>query len=200
MFFHNFFGDDSHLIIQALANDTRVNKRQLRVIGQDLEKFLLLEWGQHYQFKDSLQFLPGSLERLGESLKASGDEKFFYLNDMAERMKYTQEQRELIKQKGVCPYDWFDSEEKLKFPALPERKDFESVLRNEACSEEDYARAASLASVWVQVLRGVLDNLPCRYFRFLSFIFIFLPTPFIPTLFLSYLKRFYVCLCIYTFS
>ena len=140
VFFHNFPGYDSHLIIQALAKDTRVSKKRLRVIGQGLEKFLLIEWGQHYQFKDSLQFLPGSFERLGESLKASGDEKFFYLNDMAERMKYTQEQRELIKQKGICPYDWFDSDEKLKFPSLPERKEFDSMLRNEACSEEDYAR------------------------------------------------------------
>ena len=56
-------------------------------------------------------------------------------------MGYSEEQRELIKQKGICPYDWFDSDEKLKFPSLPERKEFDSVLRNEACSEEDYARA-----------------------------------------------------------
>ena len=78
-------------------------------------------------------------------------------------MEYTQEQRDLIKQKGVFPYDWFDSEEKLEFPSLPERKDFDSVLRNEACSEEDYARATRLAGVCVQTLRGVPVPLPSRY-------------------------------------
>ena len=63
-------------------------------------------------------------------------------------MEYTQEQRDLIKQKGVFPYDWYDSEEKLEFPSLPERKDFDSVLRNEACSEEDYARAQRVWQVF----------------------------------------------------
>ncbi len=29
----------------------------------------------------------------------------------------------------------------MQDPSLPERKAFDSVLRNEACSEEDYARA-----------------------------------------------------------
>ncbi len=60
---------------------------------------------------------------------------------MADRMDYTEEQRALLKQKGIFPYDWFNSSEKLEHPNLPERKTFESVLRNEACSEEDYARA-----------------------------------------------------------
>ena len=63
------------------------------------------------------------------------------MNDMADRMDYNEEQRALLKQKGIFPYDWFDSSEKLEHPSLPERKTFDSVLRNEACSEEDYARA-----------------------------------------------------------
>ena len=65
---------------------------------------------------------------------------------MSDRMDYTEEQRALLKQKGIFPYDWFDSTEKLEHPSLPERKAFASVLRNEACSEEDYARAQR---VWV---------------------------------------------------
>ena len=82
------------------------------------EKFILLQWGQHYQFKDTLQFLPLSLEKQGESLKAGGDQEFVYLNDMADRMDYTEEQRALLKQKGIFPYDWFDSSEKLEHPAF----------------------------------------------------------------------------------
>ena len=56
-------------------------------------------------------------------------------------MDINEEQRSLLKQKCIYPYDWFDSSEKLQHPSLPERKAFDSVLRNEACSEEDYARA-----------------------------------------------------------
>ena len=54
----------------------------------------------------------------------------------------------MIKQKGICPYYWFDADEKLKYPSLPERKAFDSVLRNEACSEEDYARALQVWRVF----------------------------------------------------
>ena len=57
---------------------------------------------------------------------------------MADRMDYNEEQRALLKQKGIFPYDWFDSQEKLTCETLPERKAFDSVLRNEPCSEEDY--------------------------------------------------------------
>ena len=42
--FNNFRGYDSHIVIQALANDERQLKRPIKVIGQGLEKFLLLEW------------------------------------------------------------------------------------------------------------------------------------------------------------
>ena len=63
------------------------------------------------------------------------------MKDMADRMDYNEEQRALLKQKGIYPYDWFDSTEKMEQASLPERKAFDSVLRNEACSEEDYARA-----------------------------------------------------------
>ena len=48
--------------------------------------------------------------------------------------------REVIKQKGICPYNSLDWDDKLVFQTLPERKDFDTILRNEDCSE-DYARA-----------------------------------------------------------
>ena len=63
------------------------------------------------------------------------------MNDMADRMDYNEEQRALLKQKGIYPYDWFDSSEKLQHPSLPDRKAFDSLMRNEACPVEDYARA-----------------------------------------------------------
>ena len=50
-------------------------------------------------------------------------------------------QLELLKQKGVYPYDWLNTKEKLNDDHLPPQVEFNSVLRDEACSDEDYARA-----------------------------------------------------------
>ena len=136
VFFHNFRGYDSHLLVWGLAKDKNA---KISVIGQGLEKYLLIQWGQHLEFKDSLQFLPASLERLVENLKTCETDKFFQL-----RKSFTNaspRQLELLKQKGVYPYDWMNSKEKLNQDHLPAQVEFNSILRNEACSDEDYARA-----------------------------------------------------------
>ena len=50
----------------------------------------------------------------------------------------------LLKQKGIYPYDWMDNEEKLKQEQLPTQAEFDSLLRNEKCSNEDYERAQTV--------------------------------------------------------
>ena len=104
-----------------------------------MEKSLLIEWGNHIQFKDSLQFLPSSLERLVETLKTTQEDKFHSLKEAFPTA--TDEQLILLKQKGIFPYDWMDSKEKLDEDHLPPQIEFNSILRNEACSDEDYKRA-----------------------------------------------------------
>ncbi len=42
------------------------------------------------------------------------------------------------KEKGLCRYYGFNSDENLKFPSLPEPKDFDYVVGNDTSSEEDY--------------------------------------------------------------
>ena len=103
----------------------------------------MLQWGDHYQFKDSLQFLNSSLEKLAESLAASSavPDHFEHLNEAARLMGWTADQLKLLKQKGIFPYDWFDSFDKIDETALPPREAFDSTLRNEKCSVEDYERA-----------------------------------------------------------
>ncbi len=44
-----------------------------------MEKYLILGWGQHLVFKDSLQFLNVSLERLAANLLKAGRENFVHL-------------------------------------------------------------------------------------------------------------------------
>ena len=141
VFFHNFRGYDSHLLVWGFAND---KKSRLSVIGQGLEKYLLIQWGDHYEFKDSLQFLPASLERLVESLKSCEVDKFIQLRRGFPLVD--ERQMQFQKQKGIYPYDWMDSIEKMNDRLLPPQDSFNSVLRNEACSDADYNRALD---VWV---------------------------------------------------
>jgi hypothetical protein len=76
VFFHNFRGYDSHLLVWGFEHRST---KKINIIGQGMEKYLLIEWGNHIQFKDSLQFLPDSLERLVENLKSDTVDKFTHL-------------------------------------------------------------------------------------------------------------------------
>ena len=76
VFFHNFRGYDSHLLVHALSN---YQDREVNVIGQGLEKYLSLSWGKYLIFKDSLQFLNTSLQSLVKNLYKSGAENFIHL-------------------------------------------------------------------------------------------------------------------------
>ena len=73
VFFHNFRGYDSHLLVWGLTEDST---SKLSIIGQGLEKYLMIGWGDHIEFKDSLQFIPASLERIIENLKSVTEDKF----------------------------------------------------------------------------------------------------------------------------
>ncbi len=69
IFFHNFRGYDSHLVAKGL---TKFSKKKIHIIGQGLEKYLTLSFGDHAIFKDSYQFLAASLEQLAKNLFNSG--------------------------------------------------------------------------------------------------------------------------------
>jgi len=134
IFFHNFKGYDSHFVVRGLA----VNKeRKLEIIGQSMEKYLVIRWGDHLEFKDSLQFLSASLENLVISLLKSGDTNFTNL-----KAEFPEEQNfKLLLRKGVYPYDWVDDWKKFKFPELPDRDAFYNKLRGEECTTEDWNHA-----------------------------------------------------------
>ncbi len=55
---------------------------------------------------------------------------------------------QLLKQKGIYPYDWMNSMEKMDERVLPSQESFNSILRNEACSEEDYKRAQEVWEIF----------------------------------------------------
>ena len=92
--------------------------------------------GPHLEFKDSILFLKdpkgSSLSTLVEDL-ADDDLnilKTAFPND------YT-----LLKRKGVFPYDWFNSKEKLLFTKIPDQSDFKNKLTGVDLSNRNYKYA-----------------------------------------------------------
>ena len=80
IFIHNFRGYDGHLIVHAF---NKFPNREIKVIGQSMERYLQVAWGKNLVFRDSLQHLTSSLEKLVESLMKVGEHKFKHLTYMA---------------------------------------------------------------------------------------------------------------------
>ena len=86
------------------------------------------------QFLDSLQF---TMQSLDELVKTLDDEDFEYTKkSYVDEMKF-----DLIKKKGVFPYDFFDDISKLKYTKFPTRKQFFNKLADTECNMKDYLHA-----------------------------------------------------------
>jgi hypothetical protein len=137
IFLHNFRNYDGHLIVPAF---TIFKGTKLEVIGQNLEKYLTLTWDTNLVFKDSLQFLSGSLESLVSCLLKGGKSKFVRTCEAFSTVTDA-EGVDMLLRKGVYPYDYMGDVARLQEDRLPAREHFHSRLQNRECSEEDYAHA-----------------------------------------------------------
>ncbi|KAG2443971.1 hypothetical protein HYH02_009175 [Chlamydomonas schloesseri] len=79
-------------------------------------------------FKDSHQFMPCALAKLVDSLKASDKarrtDSFTITRGYLRGKGYTDAQIDLLLQKGIFPYSWFDDASKLDYPGLPSQDAF----------------------------------------------------------------------------
>ena len=142
VFFHNFRGYDAHLIVKGMAN---FPQDKIRIIGQSLEKYMTLSWGDNIVFKDSYLFMAASLETLAHNLLAAGKDKFI---EMKHQFRGEADAKlDLLLRKGVYPYDYMNDWDRLDEHQLPPRASFFNALRQSECSEEDYAHAQN---VWNQ--------------------------------------------------
>ncbi|MFN9115765.1 MAG: hypothetical protein ACK5XN_37405, partial [Bacteroidota bacterium] len=154
--FHNLRGYDSHFIFQYIGQfkdmfkpkeelkteeEKQEEQRQLNItcIPNTMEKYLAFTI-EKCVFLDSAQFLAASLESLVEGLNKAKDEKLFKHFNHGFRNS-TDEVKQLLRQKGVFPYDWYDSNEKLNYDGLPSQKDFYNKLNECNISDDDYTRA-----------------------------------------------------------
>ena len=144
--FHNLRGYDSHFIMQQIGKIAKKhaykNKRgeechmNINCIPNNMEKYLAFMLGNHLVFLDSLQFMNSSLDNLIKNLP---DEAFKYT-----KQEFKKEQFNLMKQKGIYPYDHMDSFDRFNETKLPVQQDFYSILNNEHISDEQYKHAQNV--------------------------------------------------------
>ena len=146
VFLHNLKNYDAHLIIERahqLAEQADIN-----VIAQNSEKFITFSF-KNLCFKDSFSFLSASLDKLVRLTKyedrkkrENWEEKFKY----SKRNPYvkTTKDLDLLTDKGVYPYDYFDSFDKFRERQLPPKEAFYSRLTETDIDEEEYERAVEI--------------------------------------------------------
>ena len=148
MIFHNLQNYDSHLFIKQLAKDSG----DLSCIPSTEEKyisfskkvkvgeFLSIKKGKLFPIKfeirfiDSYKFLQTSLANLVSNLQPS---------DFKNLNRVIKENTSLLTRKGVYPYDYVSSIDKLKETKLPPEEAFYSKLYEEI-SEEDFQHALNV--------------------------------------------------------
>ena len=149
---HNLSGYDSHLFIKNLG----FTAGNIDCIPNNEEKYISftnnIEVGSYInkkgetkpkyhkiRFVDSFQFMPTSYS-LANNLPENG------FNNL--KRYYTGDKLNLVKRKGVYPYEYMDSLERLKETKLPPKEAFYSKLNNEDISDEDYAHAQKVWRVF----------------------------------------------------
>ena len=134
--FHNLRGYDSHLIIKEVSKfDVKV-----RVIPNGLEKYMDFTINKYLVLIDSMQFMNLSLDSLVKNLS---DNDFKYLSE-----EFSGELLELVKEKGVHPYEYMDSFKRFSENKLPDKCKFFSSLKDECIGEKDYQRANNIWNVF----------------------------------------------------
>ncbi|XP_073979962.1 uncharacterized protein [Rhodnius prolixus] len=135
VFLHNLSGYDAHFIVRQLGYDSS----RIDVIPNSEEKYISFSkqvGALTVRFVDTFRFMSSSLDRLSKNLpntKFIDTGKFFPADKM-----------DLVVRKGVYPYDYTDSFEKLRETVLPPKEAFYSTLNECHISDEDYQHAQSV--------------------------------------------------------
>ena len=127
--FHDLRGYDSHVIIKEIRKfDVKVS-----VIPNGLEKYMAFTINKNLVFIDGKQFMNSGLDSLVQNL-SNNDFKNF-------SEEFSGKFLELVKEKGVDPYEYMNSFKKFFEDKLPDRYQFFNSLKDECISKKDYQRA-----------------------------------------------------------
>lgn len=147
---HNLSRYDAHMFIKKLALQIKgdvtiipLNSEEYisftkvvseSVSGYDMKEKIKLK------FIDSFRFMPASLAKLASLIPA--DEKLILHKEC--KKEYSKEQIAMLERKGVFPYDYIDSLDRLNETLLPSKDKFKNQLNDEDITEEDYKFAWSV--------------------------------------------------------
>lgn len=148
---HNLTGYDAHMFIRELA--TKI-KGDIAIIPLNAEEYIsftkvVLDSAPWYndirekirlKFLDSFRFMPESLSKLASWLPVN-EKRILYSECEKD---YSPEQIAMLERKGVFPYDYIDSIDRLSETSLPPKDKFKNELNDEDISDEDYAFACSV--------------------------------------------------------
>ncbi|XP_032458071.1 uncharacterized protein LOC100117886 [Nasonia vitripennis] len=140
--FHNL-NYDTHFILKEIATSTLM-KGRVNLIPHNKEKYISFtkyvdDCNISFRFIDSWRFLPSSLEKLASYLKNVPIAVKEFRSD-----ELTDEKIDLLRQKGVFPYDFVNGLDKLTTTKLPEKNDFYNKLTDSHIAEEDYKHAVQV--------------------------------------------------------
>ena len=147
--FHNLQGYDAHLFIKQLSNipgelncipsteekyisfskKIKVDEYKSRRTGEMVSLYFEI------RFIDSFKFLQTSLANLVGNLQP---------DDFHNTKEIFKENENLLTRKGVYPYDYVSSNEKLSETQLPPKEEFYSKLNDEDITDDDYQHAINV--------------------------------------------------------
>ncbi|CAI6375126.1 unnamed protein product [Macrosiphum euphorbiae] len=137
-FLHNLSNYDAHFIVTNLANGGDTNR--ISVIANTEEKYIsfsrYINNSFSVRFIDTCRFMASSLAHLAENLTTANFDKFREVAKV-----FAPSEMELVTRKGVYPYEYTDSWDKLDATSLPDKFQFYSALTETHVSDEDYSHA-----------------------------------------------------------
>ena len=162
--FHNLSGYDSHLFIKNLG----FSEGNIDCIPNNEERYISftkrIQVGSyttkegetkplHYKirFIDSFKFMATSLDKLVNNLPKDA------FNNV--KRHYMEDKLSLLTRKGIFPFEYMNSSEKLKETKLPPREACYSRLNDEGISDEDYEHARKVWETFEMKTLGDYHNL-----------------------------------------
>ena len=120
------------MIIKEISNfDVKVD-----VIPNGLEKYMAFTINRNLVFIGSMQFMNSSLDSLVKNLV---NKDFKYLFE-----EFSGKYLELLRKKGVHPYEYMNIFKKFNETELPSKNKFFSSLKDENISEKEYEKAGNI--------------------------------------------------------
>ena len=132
--YHNLRGYDSHLIFKELSKFNC----SVSVIPNGLEKYMNFTRNKNIIFINSMLFMNSSLDKLVKNLN-----NFKYLSEL-----FKGEKLNMVKKKGIYPYEYMDSFKKFKEDKLPDIDCFFSSLKDCCVTDKEYQRACNVWKVF----------------------------------------------------